>query len=38
MCVESRKIVLMTLQGSNGDADTENRPVDAVGKGEGGTN
>ena len=34
MCMESRKIALMNLllQGSSGDADIENRPVDTVGK------
>ena len=37
--MESRKMVLMSLlQGSNGDADIENRLLDTVGEGEGGTN
>ena len=32
-------MILMTyLQDSSGDADIENRPVDTVGEGEGGTN
>ena len=37
--MESRKTVLMNLfAGSNGGTDTENRLVDTVGEGEGGTN
>ena len=37
--MESRKMVLMSiLQGSNGDADIENRLVDTIGEGEGGMN
>ena len=37
--MESRKMVLMNLlQDSSGDADTENRSVDTVVGGEGGTN
>ena len=37
--MESRKMVLMSiLQGSNGDADIENRLVDTIGEEEGGMN
>ena len=37
--MKSRKLVLVNyLQGSRGDADIENRPVDMVRGGEGGTN
>ena len=37
--MESRKMVLMNLlEGSNGNADTGNRLVDAVEEGESGTN
>ena len=37
--MESRKTVLMNpFAGNNGDADIENRLVDIVGGGEGGTN
>ena len=38
MCMGSRKMVLKNLQGSNGDEDIENRLVEAVWEGEGGTN
>ena len=36
--MESRKVALMNLSaGSSGEADTENRLVDPVGEGDGGT-
>ena len=36
ICIESRKIVLMTLlYGRNGDADVENKLVDTAGEGDG---